>query len=1082
MKHSLDDSIHSLPQHWLDSQRLMVGLTLALIKGTSGDGIAALLDRALCYLRPPVTMLTSTAKPSPEDEQTYMKRLETVHPATLKRLTEIDDQLLSEPWRSHKPLWIRAYKGLHDDGTRFPVVGARLIADRIANSRLTSEQIVRLGAAELSEAWAKVTTHSQLDAVLKSARAVNRNPRDLLAKLTDFREAGPLNRWELVENALLQQIFIWPLLVLETEDVGLEFSLPVLLETSFAQELLPPIIGGGILTGSEWEPSVRKATYAAKRLWQNKRGASAPWLKDKVDRLSASVDLTFAEKIVSPFDVKIDLSGDSAEAYFALAILGSLTDPQAVENLCATGSIGEERPDPEGGGDHRLDEPGWVEEKLAYARSSYFFDTFLVPKPSLGIKSEKHIHVPREVTVRHRKPEVTFFSHFADHVFGQKWRKQQYVRAPDLAEAFKPMDRTFRNSKEREFDLDVKRVRERLNKNYSSPVLHFDDISPERVAEALYFVNLGAAKGGRSNGKNSVVGKNLVGSFAFIRAVPDAINDRMWWPIWDLISGEQESFFHFQFAASTDVAARHLAREMNKNPTKEDPRRAPDILVVAYTDPAGHFGSDQGIAGSPFERLKLGPMMEAINGLPDEYGIKRSQIPKFHEWIGRTRIILVRDVGAGRFTTLDEAPKDESWKKSELGRAFGRLSIFRYGFTREHAKHILNVAEDDCDRILSQLTEREMDGRKPLAFTDGADEYYRQWNGSNHVAEGDHGRLHFEAANALTGILIPREGSFRTKLRSAFAAANVQEAQWHLQQAQQHARRTENTSFLGEVRSAQARLSRLAEPFGWTSVRWLQQQLRNRRAGNRKSLEGADFLLSSIESHFTAVERGQEGLKTGFWRYSHPLEYVLAARYASELALEGSIAPGRRDKLLDLREKYLAQARKRIDSDREAPEEERQACRFNLAAARLCMMAAEFPDERGVATTNGLAQIISSEMNYCRFLDRGDRDLFEYLGDRESEPSNALRWYKRGICNDQIPWMQPWPSLAFKYLGAAKTLGVSPSDDAKSALDDLWRHIHPQHRTIPVAGFFRIPHVVERWKIGKQAATAGNFCFGTYGA
>lgn len=1046
-----------LPEHWLDSQRLMVGLTLALVQRPGSSAFDAMMEKALNYLRPPPEV-------SDQENADYIKRLETIHPATLQRLTNLSSTLLPAKWESHLAYWEEANVLVQRDGERFPLLGAQLIADRILNSKLTQSQIQQIGIDELSSDWKERFPLQAMGELLEQVQGSSRDPEDMLKALHRFRRSSPPPRWQLVENALLQKLFIWPLLILKAKDKSLEFSLPVTLKTATSETPLPPIVNAGLLDATEWEASIRdRATKAAKELWKNKHKSSPPWLKEGVERLSASLDLNFAAQIIQPYATSLSLTGESAEAYFALAILAKLVDPIAIENICATGKIIDEEQDWEGGSDHKLKEPDYVNDKFIYARDSYFFNTFLTPKPSSGATSDRHLYVPREIKVKFHDPHSTYFSHFCDHVFAEKWRKHQFFRAPDLAEAFRPSDHASRQSRNLEDDREVQEVLERMT-NDGKPVLHIDDIQPNKIAMALSEVNR----------KTQATG---LGSFSFLRVTPDILNERMWWPVWDLIEGGDETFDRFRFASTSHRAAVVLAKEMNKrHPQISDPRRAPDVLVVAYTGGHSPDESNFQLPGSPFTRLRIESMIPAINALPERAAMKPTTVPGLRRLIGETRIIFVRDELNSR-DLARECQNDVSLDE-ESRSIINRLSVFRFGFKREHARYLLDLTEDACDRTLAALCKAGSGNDSPLIFSEGAGEYYVS---RSKGVEGDleeRAELHFEAANAITGLLSPKDGVFRTNLRDALSPRWVHEAQWHLSEAQ-NLIKGGNAIRLGAFRQAQQRISRLAEPFGWTSVRWSIAPMRARRTFNRPPLHSADFLADSITRHFAEIEKRVDG-KSRFFRATHPVEYILAARYFNELALQVRVDKSRKLKFLKIRDQYIETSKRRAENDNYISNTERSACIFQYASAKYCMILSEKPDESGIKKTKELVKIIENYEDYHYCLDRNDRNLFEYLGDQCNDPCRALHWYRLGISNPRIPWMKPWPSLAFKFIGAAKAARRPPPDDVKSALDELWdTSAIRKDYVIPIGGLHKIPRVKRRWKVGRLAILTERTEFGS---
>jgi len=230
------------------------------------------------------------------------------------------------------------------------------------------------------------------------------------------------------------------------------------------------------------------------------------------------------------------------------------------------------------------------------------------------------------------------------------------------------------------------------------------------------------------------------------------------------------------------------------------------------------------------------------------------------------------------------------------------------------------------------------------------------------------------------------------------------------------------------------------------------------------------------------VEKRDKNGKSRFWRETHPTEYILAARYFNELGVQIKDAPAKRSEFLGMRDYYLSKALVRATKDLSMQESEKRSSQFLHASASYCMFLAESPDETGLAKGNYLIKKIKEFQDCLPQLDKDDRVLFEYLGDQAEDPYLALSWYRLGVCNTCITWIRPWPSLAFKYVGAAKMAGVSPSGEATAMLELLWKHSNPNKGSIPIGGIDKLPRVQERWRIGRMATRQGEYHFGSYSA
>lgn len=1029
-----------LPEHWLSAQRLMVGLSLIQHAGASTAGDTYLANTTLDLLQAPPELLDGVAE-TPDIQLRYQRRLECLHPATVRRLADFPPELLGQPWANHRALWRHSYKQLWSDGKMNPIAGSKLIANRILNNDLKAAQIISVAKHELSSDWPENhdVVRSMRD-LLNELRDPTTTVYDRLNALKDFREKNALTRWEMVENAILQQWFSWPLIVTEGRSDPVAWSLPMLVNVDFLGSDGDPFIGDGLLASGGWRKSLKKATYAARELWLNKHSSWHPDFLEDIRKLTATLDVRVAEAVIDPFLhwASFDLTDNSAEAYLALTILGKIVNPGAIENVCATGNLGEYINDREGGGDHYIEEPGYVSVKFAYALNSYLFDSMILPWPAEGIESVGHL------TVR----KASKLSEYASAVFGQKWRKMQFVRAPDLAIFYKPEDKAARyGGPNPPIDEEVEEILEILRKNHKSPVLHLEGYKPRKVAQALYRVSDLA----QSRAKKFNLSKERVGSYSFVRAVADEINERFWKTVWELINGSAESFYEFQFVASARKAANILANELNNvridaeersilRPNKDDPTRAPDVLVIAYTYPIGHYFSTSLIKDGPFSRLSLQNLESHLNG-----SLNRTYVPDLHWFLGCTRLILVRDDIGLRDYTVSVPKQDLEVFDSELQDAIETLSVFRFGFTREMAGRLLKVSNTECMRVLTELKNIKFKSRQVVEDAESAGEYLlrvRVMADDNSKKTSD---LHFGAANAIAGFLDPEEGMQRLNFGEALSPHSLHEAQWHLRKAGALNRSNQKAT------RAHDRLSRLFELFGWTRLRWATQASK----------------MDSIELLNALIEHNQDVRRRGFFKYSHPIEHLLAAKYASKMGLEEEIYPAHRKRCLKLRDEYLRQAFSRISDDTSMEEQEKNACLYIFATSKACLLFDENSNTLGLQNAESEIDLAMEHARHESEL--MDHRWLEYMGDRETDHLHALEWYKRGVVNPDIPNLVPRVSLAVKYLGAAALAGVSLSEKAKSAVSLRHRRSNGFASRSPKGGFSTFRQVKARWNLGHRA-------------
>ena len=778
----------SLPEHWLDSQKLALGLNLlsAGVGTAEGSSIAATVSGCL-----------------PRNRHARMA----LHPGTLKLLI---DKGPNYGFGHVREICKLEFERLHGASGRLnPLAGAKLVADRILVSNLRAPQIGKLAQSEVGCRWDSGADAS-LQSLLDTLRDRRKSTTQRLHEMSRFRKyiSGHrllIERWKLIENAILQQWFVWPLLVSN----GLNFSLPLMVDVSWtdSQELgRVDVLNNRILDlDRDFDASLRKSREAALQLWLNKHMSWPPrFIRHIEEHLVVTIDFGAAESIIGPYysGTHITLTGGSAGLYFVLAILSKLVNPNAMEGICATGIIGRERPDREGGADHWVTVSGGIPAKYDYAQENYF-SSFITNEPQDGLPPNA-LHVSR----------INNLSEAAGSVFGQQWRKHRYVRTPDLAFSFRPGPRQGYTGDPPDEDVDSVVC---AIKASTRPILRLNT-SGRNVAQALYYINHKI----QAEFETGEKARNL-GTFAFVRTVPDEINDRFWRTVWSLLNGEARTFEQFQFASTSFAAAEVLAREFNRQPYHEA-RRAPDLLVVVLCD-NGQI-DEAGITAvpnGPFSRHKIRAMEKRLNDV-----LKQTPVPGLKPWLGQARIALVvEDPG------MELVPVSGSTSlEDELHEALDKLSVFRFGFTNEMARRLLKFDDIVVDKYLEKLKKRKF-----IRFAHGAGEYMLV---ATERREPLTGHQHYDAALAIMGYLDPGEDARRWNLTESLAPHWIHEAQWHLHQAigleVNKKKRDEYWNMLGRV-------SRL-DLYGWTYVRWITNRLTSGQPA-----ESGDEVLEALHNH-----------------------------------------------------------------------------------------------------------------------------------------------------------------------------------------------------------------------------------------
>ena len=1053
-----DSSRIKLPKHWLKSQRFAFGLNLLQRKGPKYPKYQELLTTTFNHL------------PKPYCSKTFQG----IHPATLKVLTDIDCNLIGE-WGKFQDLWSAIYDRLQPDkydNRLSRLGGAKLVANRIMTTNFKASQIAEIAQSEMGikAPWPNEAIEP-LQKFVEEVRQWNLPTQKRLRSLANFKTAlkkcglFPLEHWKIVENALLQQWFIWPLLIFEDNaNEKTALSIPLALDVSLNENNFVELIKEHefFKCDKSFEESLYKGRKAACELWKNKHLSWPPTFVRHIESLKMSIDLTVGESIIEPYSdflpEKIILKEESAGLYFALAVLSKLVDPATLEGVCATGIIGNIETDPNGGANHILNSPGSLQAKINYTLGSCLFDTFLAPFPS----SKKHvldvgdqtdllrlIDVPKEWERSQKKSKksskarplkVPKLSEAANVVFGQKWRKHQYVRAPDLAISFKPGPRQGYTGDPQESAVEdvLKKIRENTD-----PVLQLDNTDPHDVAKALYYINHIIPKSAFEDDK-----AKHVGTYAFVRVVQNEINDRLWQTVWQVINGDTQSLNDFLFTSSAEKSAEIFANEMNKRPEKK-PWRAPDVLVLVGRD--GETRSTA-IPNGPFARHKIANLVPHLNGK-----LQQTRVTTLRKHLGKTRLILVPDDQLN----IKQCPAPED-TCPDLHDMVAKLSVFRFGFTREMARRMWDVSDVECEQLLKQGM-----GSGLLDYAQGAGEYIvhikKRKSANDHSAND-----HYEAAQAIISFLNPDRDARRLNLTESLSPYWLHEAQWHLQEVRQL-----KGGKLHPVNFVINRLDHLGEWFGWTRVRWAIRCLREQKTGtlgeDGELVKGATALLDASVEHFKDLREQKIWL-----RNTHPMDFIYCARLASELAKH---LPEKRKKLYHQRDQFLAQACERLKKPFDFLQQaEKDACFYVLQTSKACMQFDEIctnfavSDDKYISTDDHkrIQKIWEKNKDIAKSCVEYKYEIidgrwFEYMGDAAFDHKAAMFFYERGILNPNISAL---PSTVVKYLGSAAIIEECVPEKVHNAILE----VKDKNLTIPKSSpcFYFLSQVEKRWKEGEK--------------
>jgi hypothetical protein len=1026
--------------HWIEAQRFALG---AALLRTEPNPTSDHLDNVFSPLK------VFADLDDDGNTRTYANYLKTLPLMTLQAMCNLDPALLGE-WQRHHSMWQRARDSLvwEESEQLSPLSGAKLLANRILTGEFTAAQLIRIAALELNRNWA--TVPGIQDCLDRLVAALGAHPNDTHgrpSKLRDFKrrlashsdmEPG---RWALVENCILHQSYYWPLVLLDTGRpiVGCSdqrrpaFAMPIEPHISLAgtgQVTVYPEDRSFIIH-DDWKASAMRSLRAAKMLWQHSHSSWNDAYHRIVEDAAIVLDLRMTEQVVEPYKASgwistLHLKDSSLDVYLALIILSHfLGVEEAMETICATGTLTEALVD-RVGGDHRVTRPDGVEAKLELAEAIGLYDTFITAKSTAApLIHRTSLRVCETFNQREllRKGRVrAMFSDFAAEALNDSLR-HRYIRCPDVAHAFRnPQDRP-----------EVDQLFDLIRSNTQTILTLDQPVKATTVARALYRVNDAVQR--------DAEGQKKVGNFAFIRAVSREDNERFWRVLWHLLQGSSDSFKAFRFAVDTGTPTRLLAEELNRfAPDTEDThdnrgilRRAPDVLVIIGSNRLSRPNSIT--PNSPFERLSLDSIVDGLSEL-----LHPSPTPDMTARIGSTRVILVpeNDVDA-------ELIPAESID-ADIREHVQRLSIFRNGFRFHTAQHMLpprRLQGWDLNQLLDYLLELDHGSEKLLLYSDRTGEYFFNRRIEPPKDRDELATLHSDAANAIAGIFRRDDQVLRSRFREALSPAWLHETEWHLGNA-----KTLPSAPQARNRASHEheRISRIGEPFGWSTVRWAAS----------RSNETDDDVLVALRMYLDSIglRRGDtvdrltdiksiEGDIVDPLTNVHPIELVWAARLVSELARRvrtSETERGKYEEYIGERDDYFDWATRacvHFDHDLQGnPRLEGNACRFAIATSRACLLVSEEPGPSGLSAARGFfldaAALVNRDPRVMECII--DFEWFEILGDREVDHRSSVSKYQDGIVNDYARLSltgvansrKPPLFTVVKYLGAAHLADMEP--------------------------------------------------------
>ncbi|WP_291295384.1 hypothetical protein [Elioraea sp.] len=985
----------------------------------------------------------------------YQVTLQQLPPPALAALCELPERAIPF-WYHHRPNWEWAFKNISWQDNKSLIAGARLVAHCLGGGLHSPHMIARLAQAELrvtrrADRW---TDHQ--DSLERLMRALQASPVGLgaIAAIAAMRESRLPGRWAMVENALLQRAYAWPLFVVpQAQDFA--FALPVAIDVHYwtygDPENSIAIEGeGSIAIGEEVRGFIDDSVLAAKRLWLKTFATRDLHVKRQLRRASVRFDFSAAAAVLKPFaallPVGIRLEQSSLQSLLALEVYSRFIGSPGLKTVSATGGLGGRIPN----GSQWNGEDRWILapndhefrrltlSKIRWVKRKHTIDRIIVPSGTAEKGFDEHL----EVVPGARLEE------YAQLAFGQEARRHRFIRAPDLAARFGTIDKEPWRVAEDE-RAEIQQAFDALR--YSDvPILRLSNVRATSVAQALYRLNKMMANDPDRITYDHAAGRWLqeegerIGHFAFVRSYENELPDRFWQLVWPVLGADQESFRNFAFTVSKEVPARILAERLN-DMTPQSPERVlpPDVLVII----APIRTELPEFATGPAGRLRLHSLEHQIwsRWQEDSDYLRPSSNRCVAHYLGRLRVIVVEEAADSYFRTL--APEDLG--DADLAAAAAKLSVFRHGFTSDAALTILGGEPEPCRAMLRTLQEVDFGDSRLLEFASGIGEYFLSRRAALPNKAHERAKRHADAATALAGFLEQSAGDSAS--RFDFAAVldpgRRHEIQWQLGRAVHAAGDDLSTDSRKRFTQIQERVGRLGEQFTWSQLRWITNS-------NEAGAEAWETLLDLLHARSRFL--------------FHPEELVRAARFG-----ERQWRKLKRDnKQVEAKEiwyfvTWLMQQAEEMCG--QIDRTERLAAEFMVRTSRSCL------------ALNSGEKLYSVKEDIERSLKLSDYavvvvhpEWFSYAGDYCFDDNVAAAVYRQGFCNDGIMGTRnevPCFDTLVKYVGACLRRGNVPDgtlvEQAIGSLS-LRRMVKEQTNGATRTGI-RSTHSWDRWERGFNA-------------
>lgn len=288
----------------------------------------------------------------------------------------------------------------------------------------------------------KLNSFREMVRIIRSPEAIDNkiHAADIFYKsLSEMTDHKIVSSWAEVGREIISRLVNWPLIILpgnySSDAQG--FSIPITIDVQYDELERNICINTEGLGKFDWGSALERARVIANRFWAYQHNR-LPDHKIRTINASVILDLSHAISVFqilfgTPEDSEKSIGtliGKSLEVYLAMIIISKFMGLRVFPRIAISGMIGE--PIRADGEDIKSNPRNWkfesvggISAKTSWVAESQNFDRLVLPKISKNKLSNENA----DIDIRY----CFDLLNVVDTVFADTWRRERYIRCPELA-------------------------------------------------------------------------------------------------------------------------------------------------------------------------------------------------------------------------------------------------------------------------------------------------------------------------------------------------------------------------------------------------------------------------------------------------------------------------------------------------------------------------------------------------------------------------------------------------------------------------------------------------------------------------